>query len=163
MCGSLDGAVVDVYLVDDELCVGEAVGIDGESDVLCGDVHASAVLDGDVCPVVTVLELGGASAHGESDQLASESDSVDGHLGRQVLDGLHSGCEHLGVGGVSGTGGYDYSLDTGGHDVLCRCVIGEHDDIEDGVEVPEDRCCDSAVDDSDGEVLAVVVAGHVLA
>jgi hypothetical protein len=83
---ALDRAVVEVDLGDPAIRR-QTVGIDGEAVILAGDRHLAGqqVLHRLVAAVVAELELEGAAAHRQSEQLMTEADAEDRRAGRGQL------------------------------------------------------------------------------
>lgn len=149
---SLVAAVVEVDKVLLEV-VGEAVGVDGVSVVLGGDVAlASGQVQGrDVVGSVAVLHLDGLGADGHGQELVAETDSHDGdgrglHQAGQVVDGL------LAVDWVAGAVGDEDTVKVVGN-LVDRVVVredGERSTTAD--QAAEDVLLDTAVDQSNVEV-----------
>lgn len=149
---SLVAAVVQVDKVLLEV-VGEAVGVDGVSVVLGGDVALAGgqVQGRDVVGSVAVLHLDGLGADGHGQELVAETDSHDGdgrglHQTGKVVDGL------LAVDWVAGAVGDEDTVKVVGN-LVDRVVVredGERSTTAD--QAAEDVLLDTAVDQSNVEV-----------
>src|SRR5262249_58850004 len=91
-------------------------GMDGEAVVLGGDLHLAGghVLHRLVAAVMSELELVGAAAERESEDLVSEADAEHRHVAEQVGDDL-SGAGHRVR--VAGTVGQEHAVRTLGQDL----------------------------------------------
>lgn len=148
---ALVGAVVEVYKVLLEVA-GEGGGVDGVTVVLAGDVALTGgqVESGDVVGTVAVLELDGASANGQGEELVAEANSHDGnggglHEAAKVVDGL------LAVSRVTGAVGDEDTVKVAGN-LVDGVVVGE--DSDGGAtadQAAEDVLLDTAVDQGNVE------------
>src|SRR6185295_9166302 len=84
---ALDGAVVEVD-VRDFRAVAEGIWIDGEAVVLRGDLYLAGgeVLHWLIAAVMAELELVGAAAEGEAQDLVAEADAEDRHVAEECSD-----------------------------------------------------------------------------
>lgn len=144
---TLVGAIVQVDEVLLEV-VWQGGGVDCVSVVLGCDMALSrgAVEGGDVVRAVTVFELDGASAGGESEKLMAETDAEDWDLGglHQALEVVDGVCA---VGWVTGAVGDEDAVEVVG-DFVDGEVEGEDGDGgAAGDERAEDVLLNSAVDD----------------
>lgn len=125
-------------------------GINSVTVVLAGNVAAASaeVQSGNVVGTVTVLELDGAGASGESQQLVTQADTEDGDLGSlhktlQVVDSV------LAVSRVTGTVGDEDTVEVVS-DLVDGEVEGEDSDASTAAnQAPQDVLLNTTVDDSD--------------
>ena len=149
---TLVAAVVEV----DEVLLpvaGEGSRVNGVAVVLAGDVALASgeVERGDVVRTVAVLQLDGAGASGEGQELVAEADTHDGdgrglHEAVEVVDGL------LAVGGVTGAVGDEDTIEAVG-DLVDGVVVGEdgHGGAA-GDKAAEDVLLDTAVEETNVEL-----------
>lgn len=156
---ALIGAVVEVDKVLLEV-VRQRGRVDGVPVVLRRDVALArgAVERGDIVRAVAVLELDGAAAGGEGEELVAQADAEDGDLGglhqaREVVHGVGA------VGGIAGAVGDEDPVEVV-RDLVDGEVVGEDGDGgAAGDEGAQDVLLDAAVDD--GYVHVAVRGGDV--
>lgn len=125
-------------------------GINSITVVLAGDVAAasSGVQCRDVVSTVTILELDGTSTVGQSQELVTQTDTEDGHLGglhqaTEVVDGV------LAVSRVTGAVGDEDTIKVVS-DLVDGVVEGEHSDTGSTADqATQNVLLDTAVDHSD--------------
>lgn len=123
--------------------------VDSIAVVLAGDVAATSahVQSRDVVSPVTVLELDGASASSQSQQLVTQANTKDGHLRR-----LHQAAQVVGgglaVSRVTGTVGDEDTIEVVSH-LVDGEVKGEHGHAGTAVDqAAQDVLLDTTIDDS---------------
>ncbi len=148
---TLDGAVVEVQLGDEEVARRDAGGLDLELVVLARDVGEAGlqVLDGVVGAMMSEGQPRGLAADRLAEQLVAEADAEEWDPADRLPAELHRPGQHR---RVAGPVGEDQPVGPGRLDLLPAAAVRQDDDPEAArAERAEDVRLHPVVDDGDGE------------